>query len=83
MKYPAVRDDVIKEVLVEPASPPYFFKNKDWYYYDDDDEECSIKLTAKAPEKARESYRVYMGYYGEKLKANVYSDVPSELSIDS
>ncbi len=83
MKYPAARDDAIKEIMVEPVALPYFYKNKDWYYYDDDDDECPVKLTETAPERAKESYRVYiMGYYDEKLKANVIGDVPPELSAE-
>ena len=52
MKYPPMRNDVLKEIMVEPEYQPYFYKNKEWYYYDDDDEECSVKLTSKAPAKA-------------------------------
>lgn len=85
MKYPPMRDDVLKEIMVDSKYRPYFYKNKEWYYYydddDDDDEEYSIKLISKAPEKARESYRVYRGYYDEKLKANVIGHVPPELAI--
>lgn len=83
MKYLPLRDDVLEEIMVEPIQQPYFYKNKEWYYYDDDDEECPIKLTEKAPEKAKESYRVHRGYYDPKLKANVIGDVPPELAIDS
>ena len=81
MKYPPMRNDVLKEIMVEPEYQPYFDKNKEWYYYDDDDEECSVKLTSKAPAKARESYRVYRGYYDERLKANVIGYVPPELAM--
>lgn len=81
MKYPPMRNDVLKEIMVEPEYQPYFYKNKEWYYYDDDDEECSVKLTSKAPAKARESYRVYRGYYDERLKANVIGYVPPELTM--
>lgn len=35
---------------------PYFMTNKEWYYYDYEDGERGIKLTDKAPEKAKESY---------------------------
>lgn len=79
MKYPPMRNDVLKEIMVEPEYQPYFYKNKEWYDYDDD--ECSVKLTSKAPAKARESYRVYRGYYDERLKANVIGYVPPELAI--
>ncbi len=58
---------------------PYFYKNEEWYYYDEED---GLKLTDRAPEKARESYRVYMGYYDEEEDANVYSFVPPELSLN-
>lgn len=81
MKYPPMRNDVLKEIMVEPEYQPYFYKNKEWYYYDDDDEECSVKLTSKAPAKARESYRVYRCYYDERLKANVIGYVPPELAM--
>lgn len=81
MKYPPMRNDVLKEIMVEPEYQPYFYKNKEWYYYDDDDEECSVKLTSKAPAKARESYWVYRGYYDERLKANVIGYVPPELAM--
>ena len=81
MEYPPMRNDVLKEIMVEPEYQPYFYKNKEWYDYDDDDEECSVKLTSKAPAKARESYRVYRGYYDERLKANVIGYVPPELAI--
>lgn len=33
---------------------PYFMKNEEWYYYDE--KEGCLKLTDKAPEKARKSY---------------------------
>ena len=33
---------------------PYFMTNKEWYYFDR--KEFRIKLTDKAPEKARQSY---------------------------
>ncbi len=78
MKYPPVNQNASKEVMVEPVYIPYFYKNKDWYYYDRD----GVKLTDKAPPKARESYRVYMGFYDKKEDANVYSYVPKELGID-
>ena len=81
MKYPPMRNDVLKEIMVEPEYQPYFYKNKEWYDYDDVDEECSVKLTSKAPAKARESYRVYRGYYDERLKDNVIGYVPPELAI--
>lgn len=81
MKYLPVRSDALKIIQISPANPPYFFKNPAWYYFDNDDEECSIKLTEKAPAKARESYQGYMGYYDEKEKANVYGFVPEELSF--
>ena len=42
MKYPPMRNDVLKEIMVEPEYQPYFYKNKEWYYYDDDDEEVFI-----------------------------------------
>lgn len=36
---------------------PYFMQNKEWYYFDED--EFCYKLTDKAPEKAKESYKEY------------------------
>lgn len=36
---------------------PYFMKNKEWYYFDEED--FIYKLTDKAPEKAKESYKEY------------------------
>lgn len=39
------------------AKEPYFMTNKEWYYYDR--EEFRIKLTDKAPKKARESYKKF------------------------
>lgn len=34
---------------------PYFMQNEEWFYFDE--EELMYKLTDKAPEKARESYK--------------------------
>lgn len=36
------------------TNKPYFMTNKDWYYFDR--EEFCVKLTDKAPKKAREEY---------------------------
>lgn len=36
---------------------PYFMKNEEWYYYDKD--EHILKLTDKAPEKAKRSYEKF------------------------
>lgn len=36
---------------------PYFMKNPDWYYFDED--EFCYKLTDKATEKAKESFREF------------------------
>lgn len=36
---------------------PYFLTNKKWYYFDED--EWCYKLTDKAPEKARKSYKQF------------------------
>lgn len=36
---------------------PYFMENEEWYYYDEQEE--IFKLTDKAPEKAKESYRQF------------------------
>ncbi len=38
---------------------PYFMQNPDWYYHDD--KEGIYKLTDKAPEEARKSYKDF--YY--------------------
>ena len=37
---------------------PYFMKNKEWYYFDK--KEYCIKLTDKAPEKAKQSYKEFL-----------------------
>ena len=36
---------------------PYFMKNKDWYYFDE--KEFCYKLTDKAPEEAKKSYKEF------------------------
>lgn len=36
---------------------PYFMKNKDWYYYDENN--LMYKLTNKAPDKAKQSYKEF------------------------
>ena len=43
-------------VLEDRAVPPYFLTNKEWYY---EDEYGDLKLTAKAPPKAIESYKEF------------------------
>ena len=43
---------------------PYFMTNKEWYYYDR--KEFCIKLTDKAPKKARESYEQFQSMYEEE-----------------
>ncbi len=58
MKYPPVRDDAPRMIDVDSEYIPYFYKNKEWYYCDEED---GLKLTEQAPEKARKSYRVYIG----------------------
>jgi hypothetical protein len=78
MKYPPINKNASKRIDVESVLIPYFYKNKEWYYHN----KIGVKLTDKAPKKARESYRVYMGYYDEKEDANVYGYVPEELGID-
>lgn len=49
------------------AEKPYFMTNKKWYYFDE--KERRIKLTDKAPEKARKNYEEFQaiseGEYGE------------------
>ena len=37
------------------SEDPYFMKNEEWYYYDN--KKGVYKLTDKAPEKAKESYK--------------------------
>lgn len=39
------------------TNKPYFMKNKEWYYYDS--KEIKYKLTDKAPEKAKDSYKEF------------------------
>ena len=78
MKYLPINKNATKEIYVESVLVPYFYKNKEWYYHN----KTGVKLTVKAPKKARESYQVYMGYYDEKEDANVYGYVPEELGID-
>lgn len=34
---------------------PYFMSNEEWFYHDE--EEMCYKLTDKAPQKAKESYK--------------------------
>ena len=77
-KYPNARDDAMRVEMVYSKKLPYFYKNKAWYKYGED----GIELTNQAPEKARESYRVYMGYYDAERKINVEGYVPDELAID-
>lgn len=36
---------------------PYFMKNKEWYYFDE--KEFCYKLTDKAPEEAKKSYKEF------------------------
>lgn len=36
---------------------PYFLENKEWYYFDEKD--FCYKLTDKATEKAKQSYKKY------------------------
>lgn len=38
-------------------SEPYFLKNEEWFYFDEI--EFRYKLTDKAPEKAKESYKAF------------------------
>lgn len=42
---------------MEDEIMPYFMENEEWYYYDEKEE--IFKLTDKAPEKAKESYRQF------------------------
>lgn len=39
---------------------PYFMSNKDWYYFDE--KEFCYKLTDKAPQKAKESYKEFYDF---------------------
>lgn len=38
---------------------PYFTRNSEWYYHDESDEKRPLKLTDKAPKKAKKSYEEY------------------------
>ena len=51
-------------VLMFIRKKPYFMTNKEWYYYDR--KEFCIKLTDKAPKKARESYEQFQSVYEEE-----------------
>ena len=42
---------------------PYFMENEEWYYFDE--EEFRYKLTDKATEKARKSYKDFYALLGE------------------
>ena len=43
---------------------PYFMENKEWFYFDED--EFRYKLTDKATEEAKKSYKeFYSSVYGE------------------
>lgn len=77
-EYPNARDDATGVEMVSSKKLPYFYKNKAWYTYG----ENGIQLTDQAPARARESYRVYMGYYDSKRKINVEGYVPDELALD-
>ena len=50
---------------------PYFMKNKEWYYTDEKDKKRPIKLTNKAPKKAKESYEKYCQMLDEVSKPYV------------
>lgn len=39
------------------GSEPYFMHDETWYYFDE--EEFCYKLTDKAPEEARKSYKAF------------------------
>lgn len=48
-----------RESLNNMVVKPFFMSDKEWFYYDED--EKMLKLTEKAPEKARESYNMVYG----------------------
>lgn len=48
---------------------PYFMENKEWYWHDE--KECIYKLTDKAPEKAKESYKWFYNF-----DLDLYDDSP-------
>lgn len=48
---------------------PYFMTNPDWFYFDED--AWKYKLTSKAPDKARDSYKEF---YAELEKQHGASD---------
>ena len=48
-----------RDFIMEDKGLPYFMENDEWFYYDEEEE--IFKLTDKAPEKARESYKEFYG----------------------
>lgn len=52
-----VREERFGEEKVIIYEKPYFMSDASWYYFDE--QECCYKLTDKAPEKARKSYREF------------------------
>lgn len=49
---------------------PYFMENTEWYWHDR--QECMYKLTDKAPEKAKQSYKEF---YETLYNSYNYSEV--------
>ena len=49
---------------------PYFMQNKEWYWQDE--ETCKYKLTDKAPQEAKESYK---NFYESLQNSLNYSDI--------
>ena len=57
---------------------PYFMKNREWYWHDEDSvDEIECKLTDKAPEEAKKSYKEFY----EKLINSRRRSKPFVLSI--
>ena len=57
---------------------PYFMKNREWYWYDEDSvDEIECKLTDKAPEEAKKSYKEFY----EKLINSRRRSKPFVMSI--
>ena len=57
---------------------PYFMQNPDWYYHDD--KEGIYKLTDKAPEEARKSYK---DFYYDLNEAHLIIEEPLTKEIIS
>lgn len=56
---------MVKEERIMTQERPYFLNNKDWFYFDE--KEWKYKLTDKATNEAKESYK---RFYDEFKKEN-------------